>query len=122
MFARDDFIKTSQGTPSFQPPEVATGVERFSGEKLDIWSCGVTLFNFVTGDYPFQGDTIFKLFENIANGEYSFPCRVDRLLEDLVSQLLALEPDDRPNVRQALLHDWCRKRYPKTGQAATAPP
>eukprot|EP00088_Acartia_fossae_P022931 TRINITY_DN2401_c0_g1_i1.p1 TRINITY_DN2401_c0_g1~~TRINITY_DN2401_c0_g1_i1.p1 ORF type:complete len:640 (-),score=154.70 TRINITY_DN2401_c0_g1_i1:398-2317(-) len=122
MFAEQDWIKTSQGTPSFQPPEVATGVEKFSGEKLDIWSCGVTLFNFVTGDYPFQGDTIFKLFENIAKGDYSFPCRVDRLLESLISELLALEPADRPNVRQALQHDWCKKRYPKTGQAATAPP
>jgi len=122
MFAKDDFIKTSQGTPSFQPPEVATGVEKFSGEKLDIWSCGVTLFNFVTGDYPFQGDTIFKLFENIAKGEYSFPCRVDRLLEELVSQLLALDPCDRPNVRRALLHDWCKKRYPRVGMAASAPP
>ena len=49
MFSENDLIKTSQGTPSFQPPEVATGVEVFSGEKLDVWSSGVTLYNFVTG-------------------------------------------------------------------------
>ena len=29
--------------------QVATGVEMFSGEKLDIWSCGVSLYNFTTG-------------------------------------------------------------------------
>jgi len=121
-FSQNDFIKTSQGTPSFQPPEVATGVEMFSGEKLDIWSCGVSLYNFTTGDYPFQGDTIFKLFENIGKGEFSFHVPVDRLLEDLVNQLLALNPDDRPNVKQARQHDWCRKKFPKISQAVTAPP
>jgi len=118
----NDNIKTSQGTPSFQPPEVASGIDEFSGEKLDIWSAGVSLYNFTTGDYPFQGDTIFKLFENIGKGEFSFRVPVDRLLEDLVNQLLALDPADRPNVKQARQHDWCRKRYPINSQAVSAPP
>ena len=70
MFAVDDTVTTSQGTPAFQPPEVANGWEKFSGFKIDVWSAGVTLYNFVTGDYPFAGDTIFKLFENIGKGEF----------------------------------------------------
>ena len=27
-----------QGTPAFQPPEVANGREQFSGFKIDVWS------------------------------------------------------------------------------------
>jgi serine/threonine-protein kinase 11 len=50
--------------------QVASGADNFSGEKLDIWSCGVTLYNFTTGDYPFQGDTVFRLFENISKGVF----------------------------------------------------
>ena len=46
----------------------------------------------------------------------SFRMPVDRLLEDLVSQLLALDPDQRPNVKQAKQHDWCRKKFPKISQ------
>uniref|UniRef100_S4RSP0 non-specific serine/threonine protein kinase n=1 Tax=Petromyzon marinus TaxID=7757 RepID=S4RSP0_PETMA len=34
---------TSQGSPAFQPPEIANGLETFSGFKVDIWSSGVTL-------------------------------------------------------------------------------
>ena len=34
---------------------------------------GVTLYNFTTGEYPFEGDTIFKLFENIGKGEFTVP-------------------------------------------------
>ena len=60
QFALDDTCRTSQGTPTFQPPEIANGQETFSGFKVDVWSTGVTLFNFVTGGYPFEGDTIFR--------------------------------------------------------------
>ena len=59
-FALDDTCRTSQGTPTFQPPEIANGQETFSGFKVDVWATGVTLFNFVTGGYPFEGDTIFR--------------------------------------------------------------
>jgi serine/threonine-protein kinase 11 len=72
-FASDDTISTSQGTPAFQPPEVANGRERFAGFKIDVWSSGITLYNFITGEYPFEGDTIFKLFENIGRGEFTVP-------------------------------------------------
>ena len=60
QFALDDTCRTSQGTPTFQPPEIANGQETFSGFKVDVWSTGVTLINFVTGGYPFEGDTIFR--------------------------------------------------------------
>ena len=60
QFAPNDMCRTSQGTPAFQPPEIANGLDEFPGFKVDIWSSGVTLFNFVTGSYPFEGDTIFR--------------------------------------------------------------
>lgn len=43
LFAVDDTCTTGQGSPAFQPPEIANGHESFSGTKVDIWSCGVTL-------------------------------------------------------------------------------
>ena len=43
MFAVDDSCRTSQGSPAFQPPEIANGDDTFSGFKVDIWSSGVTL-------------------------------------------------------------------------------
>jgi len=121
LFAPDDTIVTSQGTPAFQPPEVANGMEKFSGFKIDVWSCGVTLFNFSTGDYPFEGETIFKLFENIGKGEFSVPTYIDKVLEALLRLMLAKDPEDRPNIETIQQHDWCRKRFPRTGKAVSAP-
>lgn len=43
MFSIDDTCKMGQGSPAFQPPEIANGCETFSGFKVDIWSSGVTL-------------------------------------------------------------------------------
>ena len=42
-FMLDDTCKTSQGSPAFQPPEIANGLETFKGFKVDVWSSGVTL-------------------------------------------------------------------------------
>jgi serine/threonine-protein kinase 11 len=123
LFAPDDMIKVSQGTPAFQPPEVANGVERFPGFKVDIWSCGVTLFNFVTGSYPFEGHTIFRLFENIGKGEFDVPrADVDTVLEGLIRGMLNKNFDERFNVKQVREHDWCRKRYPCNAPPVTVQP
>ena len=123
LFAPDDMIRTSQGTPAFQPPEIATGVEQFPGFKVDIWSCGVTLFNFVTGDYPFEGNTIFRLFENIGRGEFEVPRPdVDAVLEGLIRGMLARDFDERFSLKQVREHDWCRKRYPCNAPPVTVKP
>ncbi len=41
-YVKDDRCTASQGSPMFQPPQVANG-ESFAGFKLDVWSSGVTL-------------------------------------------------------------------------------
>ncbi len=108
-FAPDDAITTSQGTPAFQPPEVASGLEAsFPGFKLDVWSSGVTLFNFVTGTYPFNGDNVFLVFKSIVEDELELP--VDDLLSDSLRQLLTgmLNKNyaQRLSVAQVKRHEW----------------
>ena len=104
-FAPDDMCRTSQGTPAFQPPEIANGLGSFPGFKVDVWSSGVTLFNFVTGSYPFEGDTIFRLFENIGMGEFQVPAHdVNPVLESLIRGMLATDFKDRFTLLQAKKH------------------
>ncbi|CAG07726.1 unnamed protein product, partial [Tetraodon nigroviridis] len=88
-FAEDDTCRTSQGSPAFQPPEIANGLDTFSGFKVDIWSAGVTLYNITTSLYPFEGDNIYKLFENIGKGDYTIPEECGPLLSDLLRALLS---------------------------------
>ncbi|KAF3699256.1 Serine/threonine-protein kinase stk11 [Channa argus] len=117
-FAEDDTCRTSQGSPAFQPPEIANGLDTFSGFKVDIWSAGVTLYNITTSLYPFEGDNIYKLFENIGKGEYTIPEECGPLLSDLLRGMLEYDPLKRfsiQNIRQHkiqilyLLLDWLFK-------------
>lgn len=40
---RGDTCTSSVGSPAFQSPEVALGIDGFSGAKVDVWAAGVTL-------------------------------------------------------------------------------
>ncbi|XP_062578579.1 serine/threonine-protein kinase STK11-like [Saccostrea cucullata] len=113
-FAVDDTCHTSQGTPAFQPPEIANGLESFSGFKVDIWSSGVTLYNMTTGEYPFEGDNIFKLFENIGKGQYKIPEGVEDNLRDLLTGMLQYEAANRVTLQRIKRHDWVRRKHPVT--------
>eukprot|EP00906_Rhabdomonas_costata_P023452 RCo033743 len=95
----------TQGTPAFQCPEIAKGVEYFDGPKSDVWSCGVTLFLMLTGRLPFRGRGLYKLFKSIAGSELSrrgLPADCAPLLE----QMLDKDESRRLSVTEVLAHPW----------------
>ena len=51
------------GTAAYIAPEVLKGEEHTF--RLDFWSLGVIVFEFLTGNLPFNADTSAKVFENI---------------------------------------------------------
>ncbi|XP_050343124.1 serine/threonine-protein kinase stk11 isoform X1 [Nymphalis io] len=120
MFSPEDTCYTGQGSPAFQPPEIANGAEQFSGVKVDIWSSGVTLYNMTTGRYPFEGDNVYRLLEAIGRGEPAPPpSSVGVLLETLLMHMLKRNPDERPTVQEIKRHDWVRARPAlRAGEAA----
>ncbi|KAF4520351.1 hypothetical protein B566_EDAN009874 [Ephemera danica] len=122
MFAKDDTCHGGQGTPAFQPPEIANGCETFSGFKVDIWSSGVTLYNITTGVYPFEGENIYRLFESIGRGEYTIPAEVDDLLRDLLHGMLHKDPDQRFSLLQIRQHLWFSRKPPHTMGEVPVPP
>ncbi|XP_076847409.1 serine/threonine-protein kinase STK11 [Brachyhypopomus gauderio] len=121
-FAEDDTCRTSQGSPAFQPPEIANGLDTFSGFKVDIWSAGVTLYNITTSLYPFEGDNIYKLFENIGKGDYSVPEECGPLLSDLLRGMLEYDPVKRFSIQQIRQHNWVRKKHPPSELPVPIPP
>ncbi|XP_001605282.1 serine/threonine-protein kinase STK11 [Nasonia vitripennis] len=122
MFAKDDTCTTGQGSPAFQPPEIANGCESFAGFKVDIWSSGVTLYNFVTGIYPFEGDNIYKLYENIGKGEYTIPPEVDDSLRSLLTGMLQKDVEKRFTLQEIRHHPWTMCRPPNTMERVPIPP
>ncbi|XP_046551587.1 serine/threonine-protein kinase STK11-like, partial [Haliotis rubra] len=133
VFSKDDTCKTSQGSPAFQPPEIANGDDSFAGFKVDVWSSGGKGYNITTGLYPFEGDNIYKLFENIGKGQYTVPDTVDDSLKDLLNgrclslyvvtnvfffyyimRMLACKAsDDLVSIAQIRQHQWFKRKHAK---------
>ncbi|KAM9229211.1 serine/threonine-protein kinase STK11-like [Dugong dugon] len=121
-FAEDDTCRISQGSPAFQPPEIVNGLDTFSGFKVDIWSAGVTLYIITTGLHPFDGDTIYELFQNIRKGDYTIPGDCGPLLSDLLRRMLEYQPVRRLSIQQIRQHIWFRKKHPLAEALVPIPP
>jgi serine/threonine-protein kinase 11 len=110
-YDESDKCSKSKGSPAFQPPEVAAGNTSFSGFKVDVWACGVTLYRLLTGSVPFEGSSLMHLFENIAKGSFEMPTSIlhDAQLVELLQALLTVDAEERLDVAAALRHPWLRE-------------
>lgn len=94
------------GTCRYMPPEQIAGEEGLTG-ATDLYALGCILYEMLVGDTPFTGRSIVEVFEAHLNEEPIPPadlihdCPED--LSDLVVQLLAKSPFDRPAGAAAVL-------------------
>lgn len=98
------------GTPEYVAPEILLQ-QPFCG-KADVWSTGVTAFCLLSGDLPFHGLTLDKLYTDILDGacSYSGPdwARVSPSAKDFVQCMLRVDPAERYTAAELLEHPWMR--------------
>jgi len=110
----NDWCTISQGTPKFQSPEIVDGtVKRFRGRPVDIWASAVTLFNMISGDYPFDGYSLIGLFENITNKPITWPTNVNIStdLHKFLTNTLDKNPENRWNSTAIRASDWFNSTF-----------
>src|ERR1700689_157568 len=56
------------GSPAYMAPELLTGTDR-ANERTDIWALGVTLYELLALERPFQGEDFAELRGNIIHGK-----------------------------------------------------
>ena len=56
------------GTPYYIAPEIVNSEEY--GNKCDIWSLGVLVYEILSGEHPFTGKTRAELFRKITSGRF----------------------------------------------------
>ncbi len=94
------------GTPSYMSPERAQDVEADS--RADLYALGIILFEMLTGQLPFDGESSLKIlfnhmFERPPNLAAAMPDGlIDEELSELVEDLLKKAPQERPQSARAV--------------------
>ncbi|MEM9696499.1 MAG: serine/threonine-protein kinase, partial [Myxococcota bacterium] len=99
--AADEGVLTATGVIVGSPPYMSP--EQLEGQTVDarsdLWSLGVVVYEMLTGQLPFGGDSFLAIGKAVTRGQY-VPVRdrrpaLPRRVDDWLARALAIHPDDR---------------------------
>jgi calcium-dependent protein kinase len=106
VISSDKKLSTKVGTAYYVSPEILLGEYT---EKCDIWSAGVILYIFLSGDPPFNGSNDHAIYTKISKMKFTFPEKkwknISNEAKDLISHMITPEKE-RYTARQVLSHPW----------------
>lgn len=85
-------LSFGRGTPYYMAPEM---LKRRGDERSDVYSLGVILFECLTGDVPFKGDSEWEVLRKHEEEVPVLPAEVKGSLRDVVLRCLAKAPEER---------------------------
>lgn len=114
----EDRRRTFCGTPDYIPPEMIDGKDY--DVSIDIWCCGVMLYEMLNGTPPFtplgdadtfanSGTKLKKIYENIKKmkfmeNENKIP--LSKEVQSLLKSMMNRVPKDRIKIAQIKTHPW----------------
>ena len=97
------YAKTNVATPQYSAPEIIEGKKY--NFKADIWSLGVTFYQLMILDFPFEGSTNEEMQNNIIERkkkEIPEDCNYDQKFKEIINKMLSYRPDERPSSEDLL--------------------
>ena len=116
-----DALQERVGTPAYLAPELLGPPPLAYDSKVDLWACGVVLYQLLCGALPFEApdgsarEQRRRIREEPLSLDGAAWADVSEAATDLVRKLLRKEADHRPPASAALEHAWLAEEAP-TGQ------
>ena len=95
-------MRTACGTPAYAAPEMITR-DAYTN-KTDVWSLGIFLYHLLTGNLPFQGQSIQECMQSILYDEPLFPENMSFECRDLLIHMLDKNQETRYDITEVLSH------------------
>ena len=99
---------TGMGTPLYMAPEQARNAKAVD-LRADIYALGCSLYHFLTGELPFQGETALELVMAKEKGLFTSARKLNNEIPDrldlLIDRMIAKDPDHRYADCSELLGD-----------------
>jgi len=113
----------SVGSPSYIAPEML--LEQPTDGRSDLFSLGIILYELLTGDKPFKGETIAALYHQVLSGAPVPPSQRNVELaqewDAIILKLLAKSPDKRYATAAQVIEDLRRLELGKPLEFAILP-
>lgn len=89
---------TGAGTPLYMAPEQARDVKHVDG-RVDIYAMGCMLYVFLTGEFPFKGETLVEVIAAKDKGKFTPVRQLNDEVPDklglIIDKMLAAKPEHR---------------------------
>lgn len=107
----DGLFYTFCGARCYLAPEMISGLH-YDGAKLDIWACGVILYELLSGALPFgDGTDTDSLLNNMCDRKYSCPERFSIEVRELLFRLLDPNPHSRISIAEIMEVPWFKTGF-----------
>ncbi|MHC4813168.1 MAG: serine/threonine-protein kinase [Planctomycetota bacterium] len=93
-------LSFGRGTPYYMAPEM---LQRRGDGRSDIYSLGIILYECLTGDVPFKGDSEWEVLRKHETERPVFPHTITAREEEVLERCLEKKPEDRFQTVEALL-------------------
>ncbi len=119
-----ELSKRLEGKLPYISPEQTGRMNRDLDYRSDYYSLGVTLFELLTGEMPFHGDSALEWVHNHIGKSPRSPSEIDRSIPEAVSaillKLMAKNAEDRYQSSFGLIADLsrCQRELNQTGTVA----
>ena len=110
-FNTDMMFGTICGSPLYMAPEIMS--KNKYGNKVDLWSLGVIIFEMLYGTVPFKGKNIIELIKNIETNTVVFPqnFNVSEECKLILQNLLKKDPNDRLEWLDLFENNWFNNNF-----------